>query len=303
MRNGRLNWELTGFRQTTMNLLLSRTPAPSSGFTSQVFNGGEIRNQGVEVAVGYAPIQTATTTWTNRVTVTRYTSEVVDLAGLPAFFPAGSGFGNLGRTRIEEGKSITQIIGFGLAEDGTRDSQLRELGNSAPDFRMGFSSDLFVGRLSLTTVVDWQQGGSAINLTKYLQDAAQTTADWGEPSWEERYQRNFLRGDHAPGGPDRPGRSHRPESPHVHRVQRARPRGLELRGAGHPREPGHCPAHGRTALLGAGLLLLGGCGDLEILNTNAPTVETLRGNPTREVLALATTGIYSGTFNDVGTEI
>jgi starch-binding outer membrane protein, SusD/RagB family len=65
----------------------------------------------------------------------------------------------------------------------------------------------------------------------------------------------------------------------------------------------HRRAHGRTALLGAGLLLLGGCGDLNILNTNAPTVETLTGNPTREVLALAATGIFAGTFNDVGTEI
>lgn len=65
----------------------------------------------------------------------------------------------------------------------------------------------------------------------------------------------------------------------------------------------HRRAHGRTALLGAGLLLLGGCGDLNIVNTNAPTVETLTGNPTREVLALAATGIFSGTFNDVGTEI
>jgi TonB-dependent starch-binding outer membrane protein SusC len=63
---------------------------------------------------------------------------------------------------------------------------------------MGFSSDLFVGRFSLTAVMDWQQGGSVINLTKYLQDAAQTTADWGEPSWEERYQRNFLRWLHRP---------------------------------------------------------------------------------------------------------
>jgi starch-binding outer membrane protein, SusD/RagB family len=62
-------------------------------------------------------------------------------------------------------------------------------------------------------------------------------------------------------------------------------------------------AHGRTALLGAGLLLLGGCGDLDIVNTNAPTVETLTGSPTREVLALAATGIFAGTFNDVGTEI
>ncbi len=196
--DSRVTWEFTAFRRNTTNLLLSRTPAPSSGFTAQVFNGGEIRNQGVEIGVGYAPIQTVRTTWSNRVTFTRYTSEVVDLAGLPAFFPAGSGFGNLGRTRIEEGKPITQLVGFGIGPDGARDSELRQLGNTAPDFRMGFSSDLFLGALSLTALVDWQQGGSVINLTRYLQDAAQTTADWGEPSWDERYTRNFLVGSIAP---------------------------------------------------------------------------------------------------------
>lgn len=57
-----------------------------------------------------------------------------------------------------------------------------------------------------------------------------------------------------------------------------------------------------TAVL-AGALLLGACGDLDILNPNAPTVETLTGSPSREVLALAATGIFSQTFNDVGTEI
>jgi hypothetical protein len=53
----------------------------------------------------------------------------------------------------------------------------------------------------------------------------------------------------------------------------------------------------------ASLLLLAACGDLEILNTNAPTVETLTGSPTRDVLARAATGIFAQTFSDVGTEI
>jgi hypothetical protein len=48
-----------------------------------------------------------------------------DLAGLPAFFPASSGFGNLGRTRIEVGKPITQLVGFALLEDGTRSATLK----------------------------------------------------------------------------------------------------------------------------------------------------------------------------------
>jgi hypothetical protein len=50
-------------------------------------------------------------------------------------------------------------------------------------------------------------------------------------------------------------------------------------------------------------VLLGACADLDIVNTNAPTVETLTGTPSRDVLARAATGIFSQAFNDVGTEI
>lgn len=53
----------------------------------------------------------------------------------------------------------------------------------------------------------------------------------------------------------------------------------------------------------AGVLGLSACGDLDIVNTNAPTVETLTGSPTRGVLALAATGVFSQAFSDVGTEI
>jgi starch-binding outer membrane protein, SusD/RagB family len=50
-------------------------------------------------------------------------------------------------------------------------------------------------------------------------------------------------------------------------------------------------------------LTLGACGDLDILNTNAPTVEELTGTPSRAVLARAATGIFSQAYNDVATEI
>jgi hypothetical protein len=53
----------------------------------------------------------------------------------------------------------------------------------------------------------------------------------------------------------------------------------------------------------AGAIALGACGDLDIKNTNAPTVEELTGTPSRAVLARTATGIFSQAFNDVGTEI
>ena len=52
----------------------------------------------------------------------------------------------------------------------------------------------------------------------------------------------------------------------------------------------------------AGALLLGAC-DMDIANTNAPTIEDLIGSPTRDVLATAATGIFARAFNDLGVEI
>lgn len=50
------------------------------------------------------------------------------------------------------------------------------------------------------------------------------------------------------------------------------------------------------------MLLFSAC-DFDILNTNAPTVDRLTDEPTRDVLASAASGIFSNAFNDVSTEI
>ncbi len=55
--------------------------------------------------------------------------------------------------------------------------------------------------------------------------------------------------------------------------------------------------------IAAGVLSLGACGDFDVTNTNAPTVETLTASPTRTILARAATGIFAQSFNDIGTEI
>jgi TonB-linked SusC/RagA family outer membrane protein len=193
MLDGRLTWEITGFSRNTTNLLLQRVPAPSSGFTNQVFNGGEIRNSGIEVGIGLTPVQTDNLSWITRGTFTQYSSEVTDLAGLPPFFPAASGFGNLGRTRVEEGKPITQLIGFDYDADGNRAATLSQLGNTAPDFRVGFVNDLTYKALNLIAVLDWQQGGDVINLQQFLLDDGRTSVDWGSAAWAERYD-GYLKG-------------------------------------------------------------------------------------------------------------
>ena len=184
--HSRLNWELTGFQRNTTNLLLQRVPAPSTGFATQVFNGGKIQNQGFEASLGVTPLQGRSLTWTARSTYTRYTSEVKDLAGLPSFRPPLSGFGGLGVTFIEVGKPLTQIVGRAFDADGNRTATDVQIGNSAPDYRMGLVNDLTYRNVSLNVVLDYQHGGDIINLTQFLYDDAGLSADYGSDAWTNR---------------------------------------------------------------------------------------------------------------------
>ena len=205
--NGGLTWELTSFNRNTTNLLLQRVPAPSTGFTSQIFNGGKIRNTGIEIGLGYTPITTTSTQWVTRGTFTRYRSKVLDLAGLPAFRPPLSGFGGLGVTFIEKGEPLTQLIGRGFCEDfpgetcaangiNTTRTDLK-IGDTAPNYRLGFVNDVTYKAFNVGVVFDYQNGGSIINLTQFLYDDGATAADFGEPSHTAR-MRGYTNGVMSP---------------------------------------------------------------------------------------------------------
>jgi TonB-dependent starch-binding outer membrane protein SusC len=191
-----VTWELTYFHRNTTNLLLQRVPAPSTGFTSQVFNGGKLENTGVEASLGWTPINTSRSTWLTRATYTRYRNKVLDLEGLPPFRPPLSGFGGLGVTFVEVGEPMTQLIGRGFCEDfpdatcdtnGIRTTATDlKIGDTAPNFRMGWMNDVRFGAWSLTTLLDYQNGGSIINLTQFLYDDAQAAEDFGSETYTAR---------------------------------------------------------------------------------------------------------------------
>lgn len=193
----RLTWELTHFRRSTTNLLLQRTPAPSTGFTAQVFNGGKIQNTGIEAGLGFVPIQSSRGQWVARGTFTRYRNKVVDLAGLPPFRPPLSGFGGLGVTFVQVGQPMTQLIGRAFCSDypgetcanGIRTTRTDlKIGDTAPNYRVGFVNDVTWGAFNVGAVFDYQNGGSIINLTQFLYDDAGTAADFGEPSHTARLE-------------------------------------------------------------------------------------------------------------------
>lgn len=66
--SNRLGFELSVYKQHTANLLLTRTVALSTGFSTRLENGGEIDNRGIELLVRGTPMSTRAVNWNTTVT-------------------------------------------------------------------------------------------------------------------------------------------------------------------------------------------------------------------------------------------
>ncbi len=155
---------LTVYQKSVTDLLLLQSVAPSTGYTQRIFNGGELRNRGVEAYIALSPVRTPQTTWIVRSTFYLNRSKIISLP-VPAFNTAGFGT-SLGAFRIAPDSSATQIVGTeGL------------VGDANPKFQMSLSSDLTRGRFSLGFLWDWKHGGDIINLTQLLYDAFGNSPD------------------------------------------------------------------------------------------------------------------------------
>lgn len=169
---------LTAWEKRVTDVLWERGLHPSSGFTTAIFNGGEIRVRGIESDLRVAAISSESVDWTTRATFSLNRSKVLDLP-VPPFEVEGFGF-LFGTFFIEEGGSLTDMWGNTTLENG--DVVTAPLGNSNPDFRVGLSSNLRWNDLHFGTVWDWQQGSDIFNLTKLLFDLAQNHPDCDVPS-------------------------------------------------------------------------------------------------------------------------
>jgi len=184
--------EITGYGRFISDLLLQRSLATSTGFTTEYLNGGALRNLGVEAAITVRPVSSKALDWVSRGTLTLNRSTITKLpSNIPPFDITVAGFGTgLGAYRIEEGKSATQIVST-VDDMGT----VKVAGNGEPDFRIGWSNVITAGDFTFTTLVDWQHGSDIVNLTRLLYDFGSNSPD---PEAAAKRLASFSAGDPRP---------------------------------------------------------------------------------------------------------
>jgi len=167
--NNRIGLEYTFSKQNSKDQIFSVPLPGSTGANSLVTNGGKMRNDVHELTLSVNPVRTADFNWTFNVNFSKIDSYVEELAnGVDNIFLGGFTTPQL---RASVGDRFPVIYGTGYARDENNniivnaaglpvaDGELKVLGEVAPKFTLGGSTQLTYKRLSLGAVVDWKNGG------------------------------------------------------------------------------------------------------------------------------------------------
>lgn len=183
----RMNFEVSFYNKKIKDLLIQSQFPTSSGFTTEVVNGGELENRGIELGLNATVLEKEDFSWDANLKWWKNESEVTSL-DVPSFTNGGFA-ASLGTFLIQEGKSVTQIVGtydataFTAEEIARRDPEgdgFFVYGNAEPDFQMSWFNEISYKNFDFTFLWHWKQGGDNINLTTLLYDLAGTTWDYND---------------------------------------------------------------------------------------------------------------------------
>ncbi len=182
--NNRVTVEATVYNKKVINLVQTFVTASGTGVRAlRAFPVGDLRNRGLELALGLVPVQTANFRWTsttnfwlNRTEVTRLVVPVINLN--PGF---GAGYGT---TFFKEGESPTQWYGNprSATDNPNTPSNLTRYGNAQPKFQMSYlNSFTILKNFEFSFLLHWKKDSYTSNLTVTNQDGFGTSADYDQP--------------------------------------------------------------------------------------------------------------------------
>ncbi|MEC8739093.1 MAG: SusC/RagA family TonB-linked outer membrane protein [Bacteroidota bacterium] len=168
---GRLTLDATYYNQKSMDILLFKPMAASSGFSSIYTNAGEMVNKGIELSLGGTPIKSDDFSWDINLNFTKNTNEVLKLeqgvdeiniesafASVGSYAIVGQPYGALYGTRWKKTDAGQLII------DPTTGLPLREatrgnIGNPFPDWLMNIRNQFTYKNLNFSFLFDIREGG------------------------------------------------------------------------------------------------------------------------------------------------
>ncbi|MCS6807487.1 MAG: SusC/RagA family TonB-linked outer membrane protein, partial [Bacteroidota bacterium] len=124
----------------------------------------------------FNPVRNEAIDWRFRLNFLQVRQQIVSLGGVPAYNTGGFGQA-LGTFRIEEGLPPTTMIGVQTRIVNNTVDRSTIAGDAQPNFNLAFSNDLRIGDFTFYFLIDHQNGGLTVNLTRFLTDNGRITPD------------------------------------------------------------------------------------------------------------------------------
>jgi iron complex outermembrane receptor protein len=173
-------------RNTKDVLQFVSVPVPPNFFPNTLLNIGELKSNGLEIALNAAVIQKAEMDYTTGVTFSTFNTELVRLDGEREQIFLGNlgppGLNGVNVIRVAEGQPIGEIVApifEGLADDGTRiitdqngDGTITQeddavvVGNGLPDFELSWNNSLRYKNFDLSMTFRGAFGHSLVNINR-----------------------------------------------------------------------------------------------------------------------------------------
>ncbi len=198
--NSRVGLDLSYYNRKTKDQIISAILAPETGYTRRTRNIGNIQNRGIEAALTLIPVRSQDFQWNMGINFTKNASKVLSLYddvkelniysaySVDYVAEVGKPLGTYKVPQVERVKSGPDIGKVVVLANGIPKTDLvnkKEVGNSNPDFELGFSNSFTYKNISLSALVDWRKGGYFYSYTSQLSNfvgnSTETTFNYRQP--------------------------------------------------------------------------------------------------------------------------
>jgi TonB-linked SusC/RagA family outer membrane protein len=180
--NSRIGFDVTYYRQNTVDQIVPLPVSRSTGYSYKVINAGDVQNQGVEVSAFGTPVKTRDFSWTINVNWSRNRNLVKSLPGIVNLQLASMQGGVSVNAALNEaygtirgsnfvfldGRKVVQGAGDALPGFYKQTPNANSvIGNVNPDWIGGVTNTVKYKNLSLSFLIDVRKGGDVFSLDMY----------------------------------------------------------------------------------------------------------------------------------------
>ena len=194
--NGKVRLDATIYQSNTYNQTFLQNMSDASGYSGFYIQAGDIRNRGVELALGYEDNISKNISFSTNLTYTRNVNRVMELVKgyknpidgtvfdinvltSPKYMRPGDSMNDIFVQGIlvkgKDGRFIEEGDGYRIDR-----SQRIKVGSSAPDFMMGWNNTLNLYGVNVSFLISARVGGNVSSSTQAMMDGygvSKVTAD------------------------------------------------------------------------------------------------------------------------------